>query len=113
METTGLIEYIYINILLYIIICTYIFQSQDNYIDDANVDDDMHEENYRRAKIVMSRFKGKTVFIRNYTTLAALSIPDNSIDFIYIDARHDYCGCYEDIVTWWPKLKIGGLMSGT
>ena len=30
----------------------------------------------------------------------------------YIDARHDYCGCSEDIQNWWPKVKPGGIMAG-
>lgn len=29
----------------------------------------------------------QTVFLRNYTTEAAKSIPDNSLDFVYVDAR--------------------------
>lgn len=30
-------------------------------------------------------------------------------DFVYIDALHTYEACLEDIQTWWPKLKMGGL----
>lgn len=26
--------------------------------------------------------------------------------------QHDYCGVLEDIATWWPKIKPGGLMAG-
>lgn len=29
----------------------------------------------------------QTVFFRNYTTQAAKQIPDDSLDFIYVDAR--------------------------
>lgn len=29
----------------------------------------------------------QTVFLRNYTTEAAKMIPDNSLDFVYVDAR--------------------------
>ena len=39
-------------------------------------------------------------------------IKDNSIDFIFIDARHDYCGVEEDIRLYWDKLKPGGLLTG-
>jgi len=33
-------------------------------------------------------------------------------DFVYVDARHDYKGVYEDMVAYWPKLKKGGIMAG-
>jgi predicted O-methyltransferase YrrM len=33
-------------------------------------------------------------------------------DFIYVDGRHDYCGCYKDLEMYWPKLRKGGIMAG-
>ena len=35
-----------------------------------------------------------------------------SIDFIYVDARHDYCGVKEEIEHYWPILKPGGIIAG-
>ena len=46
------------------------------------------------------------------TTLSRLLCFSQSLDFVYIDARHDYDGCLEDIVAWYPKLKKGGLIAG-
>ena len=42
----------------------------------------------------------QTVFLRNYTTEAAKSIPDNSLDFVYVDARWVLvlCCCGEQVV---------------
>jgi len=57
-------------------------------------------------------FHSKVVYLRNTTVNAALFVEDMSVDFIYVDARHDYCGCKEDIELWWPKLKHGGIMAG-
>ena len=34
------------------------------------------------------------------------------LDFLYIDARHDYCGCLEDLIAWYPLLKSGGIFAG-
>lgn len=37
---------------------------------------------------------------------------DNSIDFIYIDALHDYESVKKDLHGWYPKVKKGGILSG-
>jgi predicted O-methyltransferase YrrM len=47
-----------------------------------------------------------------YTSEAAKLIPDGSLDFVYVDARHDYCGCMQDLEMYWPKLRPGGLLAG-
>lgn len=39
-------------------------------------------------------------------------IPDHSIDFIYIDGNHQYSSVKEDIISWLPKIKKGGVISG-
>jgi hypothetical protein len=43
---------------------------------------------------------------------AAEKFADNSIDFIFIDASHEYQDVYNDLKAWYPKLKNGGIMAG-
>jgi hypothetical protein len=43
---------------------------------------------------------------------AAQCLPDNSLDFVFIDADHSYEGCSADIAAWAPKVKPGGLVGG-
>jgi len=38
--------------------------------------------------------------------------PDQSFDFIYLDALHDRKGVLRDLHRWWPKLRPGGVMAG-
>ena len=57
-------------------------------------------------------FPGRTRFIRDYSVAAARQVPDASLSFLYIDARHDYEGVLEDLRAWWPKLCPGGLIGG-
>jgi len=47
-----------------------------------------------------------------YSTQASQKLPDQSVDFVYIDARHDYCGAKEDMELYWPKIRPGGIMAG-
>lgn len=88
------------------------WRQQSNYSDGANVNNDEQEKKYQIAQRRMKRFAEKTVFMRNDSLSAALLVPDDSVDFIYVDARHDYCGVTEDLFAWWPKLKKGGLLAG-
>lgn len=37
---------------------------------------------------------------------------DESIDFCFIDAGHDYFSIKKDILAWLPKVKIGGIIAG-
>ncbi len=43
---------------------------------------------------------------------AASKLPDESVDLIFIDGDHSREGCSVDIKSWWPKLKLGGVMMG-
>lgn len=37
---------------------------------------------------------------------------DNSIDFCFIDAAHDYQNVINDIRAWYPKIKENGIIAG-
>ena len=37
---------------------------------------------------------------------------DASIDWVHLDARHDYASLKADIQAWLPKVKLGGWLSG-
>jgi len=43
---------------------------------------------------------------------AAKTYNDGSLDFVYIDANHDYEHCKEDLEAWAKKVKSGGLVMG-
>lgn len=50
--------------------------------------------------------------IRKKSTEAALIFEDNSLDFVFIDACHEYDCVNEDIKHWLPKVKNGGILAG-
>ena len=37
---------------------------------------------------------------------------DRSVEFVYVDADHSFDKCWDDIVSWMPKIKPGGWMAG-
>ena len=43
---------------------------------------------------------------------AAKDIPDDSLDFVYIDASHEAKDVKKDIEAWHPKVKAGGVIGG-
>lgn len=51
-------------------------------------------------------------FFEEPSQVAASHIPDESLDFVYIDALHDEMNMTIDIACWYPKLKVGGLIGG-
>jgi len=42
----------------------------------------------------------------------AEKMPDESLDFVYIDAMHDFDHVMVDIIKWAPKVRVGGIVSG-
>lgn len=50
--------------------------------------------------------------IRKFSLEAVEDFEDNSLDFVYIDANHDYKHVYEDLTAWIKKVKKGGIVSG-
>lgn len=43
---------------------------------------------------------------------AALIVPDNSLDFVYIDGLHDFDAVMMDLICWSKKVRSGGIVSG-
>ena len=63
-------------------------------------------EAIRRTQMFDCRLK------KMLSTEAVKEFDDNSLDFVYIDANHDFEHCTEDISNWSKKVKRGGIVSG-
>ena len=66
---------------------------------------------YREAKKRLFRYVGNTL-VRSDSIEAALKVPDESLDFVYIDADHTFNGVAPDICIWAKKVRKGGIVSG-
>lgn len=60
----------------------------------------------------MAELKGYFNPVRMPSVDASNFYRDESIDFIYIDASHDYENVKADIQAWLPKVKVGGTIAG-
>jgi hypothetical protein len=50
--------------------------------------------------------------IRSRSLKAAEQFENESLDFVFIDASHEYEDVKKDIQTWLPKIKKGGVLAG-
>jgi predicted O-methyltransferase YrrM len=50
--------------------------------------------------------------VRSISWEAASLYDDKSLDFVFIDAAHDYDSVVKDINAWLPKLKENGTLAG-
>ena len=57
-------------------------------------------------------YREKVVIIRKMSQDALIDVPDESLDWVFIDANHAYVYAKEDIIGWSKKVKIGGIISG-
>jgi len=56
---------------------------------------------------------GKRVeIIKGFSTNVAKVFADESLDFVYLDANHDFEHVVEDIAAWEKKVKVGGIIAG-
>jgi predicted O-methyltransferase YrrM len=60
----------------------------------------------------MYRFDAKVGIIRDLSIVSAELFKDASLDFVYIDAAHDYQSVKQDLKAWYPKVKKGGVFAG-
>ena len=91
------------------------WKHQANYKDHANAPQATQDALMNRTQTLLQKFSDRGTqlqYIRDYSTNAHKQIADDSLDWVYIDARHDFQAMTEDLNLFWPKLKVGGIYSG-
>ena len=71
-----------------------------------------HNAYYNDMREFSIKHPDRTDIIKDYTTEAAKTVYDGSLDFVFIDADHGYEGCLRDIKAWDSKVRDGGIVFG-
>lgn len=69
-----------------------------------------HKQNKKIAQEAVKDYNA--VFIEKPSEEAYREIPDNSLDFVYIDGNHKFDYAMLDILLWSRKVRPGGMISG-
>ena len=67
---------------------------------------------YGEVRDMLSVYGDRVELIRKKSTEAAPDFEDESLDFVFIDAIHDYENCYNDINYWHNRVRKGGYVMG-
>jgi len=70
------------------------------------------DEIYREFFANITPVRDYVTPIRLPSVQAAKRYEDHSLDFVYLDASHDYESVRADIEAWTPKVKPGGVIAG-
>lgn len=67
---------------------------------------------YLKVKDILSVFGNRSTVLRTSSFEASKMFLLSSLDFVFIDAVHDYKSVTEDLTIWYDKVKPGGIMCG-
>jgi hypothetical protein len=74
-----------------------------------------HSQEWQNAQLSRARKRLRGFdceFIIKPSLEAVKEVPDGSLDFVYIDALHDFDSVMMDIISWAPKVRRDGIVSG-
>lgn len=81
-------------------------------IDFLNTDNNGQLDAMAKTFMKVYDYGSKAVLIRESSVDASELFADESLDFCYIDASHDYKNVMDDLNAWYPKVKSGGIIAG-
>lgn len=88
----------------------------DTWKDGYGWPDEPTKNNYAKALSLMCDHAPESLrmlrLLRTETTNAAALFADGSVDFLFVDADHEYAPVYADLAVWLPKVKLDGIVAG-
>ncbi len=98
----------------------YTVDTWEGSLDENDKDKNLHEDLFSKMnKSLYDSFLENIIPVENIITPirkksieASKDFEDNSLDFVYIDANHQFRNVLEDLKSWYPKVKSGGVIAG-
>jgi hypothetical protein len=84
----------------------------DGYVDANSVRQAEHDQRYEQVQRRLAPFEGRSTIWRMTSEEAAARTWAQSVDFVYLDARHDYESVKRDLELWYDKVSPGGIIAG-
>jgi predicted O-methyltransferase YrrM len=76
-----------------------------------NISDAAHQQRFEKCTKYLRGFLNWAP-LRMTSVEAARNFVAHSVDFVYLDGNHKYDHVVEDLETWIPKIRPGGIISG-
>lgn len=67
---------------------------------------------YEKVKERMAQYGDRVNIWRAFSAEAARDCQNESLDWVYIDANHEFSHVVADLAAWVPKVRVGGIVSG-
>ncbi len=77
-----------------------------------NVSQQVFDDIYREMEVKTAFAAHKRRILRGRTKDVVAEIPDESLDFAYVDGDHTLRGITIDLIKIWPKIRPGGFIGG-
>ena len=78
-------------------------------ISDSNRD---HQANLTETMTRFKPYRERVTILKSISTTAARYVSSKSLDFVFIDAGHDFKSVVDDLRAWYPKVKSKGWLTG-
>lgn len=92
------------------------FSDYDEYRDDpfsSVLREESGDSIYAATRALGKQLLGeKFRLLRKFSSDAAASVPDSSLNFVFVDGNHSYSYVLADLRQYWDKLMPGGWMCG-
>jgi len=69
------------------------------------------ESRYKSTVERLKPYGERSQIIRKYSFEAVMDIPDESLDFVYIDGDHTFDYVMTDLIWWAKKVRYGGVIA--
>jgi hypothetical protein len=73
---------------------------------------DRQDKYYQQTIARLAKYEGRAIIMREFSVEASKRFDDGELDFVYIDAAHDFDNVMLDLIHWYPKVKTGGIFAG-